>query len=134
MKKSYLSIPLFFVVVVFMTSTGDGKNGVDLGEYQWKHRLLLLFTQSLHGPGYLELKEDLFKQRGEVSDRDLLIFHIPESGEAKLGDSPLSEGSGDYLREKFSIDTGTFTVLLIGKDGGVKLRRTGRVELEDFFP
>ena len=75
----------------------------------------LLFIPSLDGLGYLELNEDLSMQKEEVVDRDLLVFHIPESGETRLGNLPLSEGSGDYLREKFSINSGTFTFLLIGK-------------------
>ena len=66
-------------------------------------------------------------------DRDLLVCHIFESGETKLGHCPLSESSGDYLREKFSIKSSIFTVLLIGKDGGLKLRREGGVELDEIF-
>jgi hypothetical protein len=62
-----------------------------------------------------------------------LVFHIPESGETRLGNLPLSEGSGNYLREKFSVNSGTFTFLLIGKDGGVKLGKEGRVKLQDIF-
>jgi hypothetical protein len=81
----------------------------------------------------LKLKGDLSRQEKEVLDRDLLVFHILEKGDTKLGNVPLSEGSGDYLREKFSINSGTFTTLLIGKDGGVKLRSQGPVELEEIF-
>ncbi|UCE82998.1 MAG: DUF4174 domain-containing protein [Deltaproteobacteria bacterium] len=116
-----------------MASKVEGKNSIDLSEYQWKNRLLLLFTPSLDEPRYLKLKEDISSQEEEVKDRDLLVFHILESGETKLENSPLPESSGDYLREKFSITPGAFTVLLIGKDGGVKLRSEGGVELAEIF-
>jgi hypothetical protein len=116
-----------------MANKVEGKNSIDLFKYQWKNRLLLLFTPSLDRPGYLKLKEDISSQEEDVKDRDLLVFHILESGETKLENSPLPERSGDYLREKFSITPGTFTVMLIGKDGGVKLRREGGVELAEIF-
>jgi hypothetical protein len=66
-------------------------------------------------------------------DRDLLVFHILASGGTQMGNSLLPESSGDTLREKFSIKSGIFTVLLVGKDGGVKLRREGRVKLDEVF-
>ena len=133
MKKKHVCITLVFLMVLVMANKVEGKNTIDLSEYQWKNRLLLLFTPSIDGPGYVKLREDLSRQEGEVVDRDLLVFHILESGETKLGNSPLAESSGDYLKEKFSIKPGTFTVLLIGKDGGVKLRREDRVELDEIF-
>ena len=132
-KEKYICLTLVFLLVFIMATKVEGKNTVDLMEYQWKNRLLLIFTPSRDGPGYLRLKEDLSRQEEEVIDRDLLVFYILESGETKLGNSLLSESTGDFLREKFSIKSGTFTVLLIGKDGGVKLRRETRVKLEEIF-
>ena len=133
MKKKHIGITLAFLVVFIMTNKVEGKDTFDLEEYQWKNRLLLLFTPSFHGPGYLKLKEELFRQKEGVMNRDLLVFHISESGETKLGNSHLAESSGDYLREKLSIKSGKFSVLLIGKDGGVKLRKKGGVELDEIF-
>ena len=132
-REKYICLTLVFLVVFITANKVEGKNTVDLMKYQWKNRLLLVFTPSVDGPGYLRLKEDLSRQEEEVMDRDLLVFYILESGETKLGNSPLSGSTGACLREKFSIKPGTFTVLLIGKDGGVKLRRQGRVKLDEIF-
>lgn len=133
MMKKYICITLVTLVVFAITNKVEGKNNIDLSEYIWKNRLLLLFTPSPRGSRYLELEEDLSSQEEEVLDRDLLVFHILERGETKLGNSPLPESSGDYLREQFSINPGTFTFLLIGKDGGVKLRKEGQVKLQEIF-
>ena len=133
MKKEYIYITLVSLVVFIMANEVAGNNTVDLNKYQWKNRLLLLFAPALDEPGYLKLKEDLARQEEEVMDRDLLVFHTLESGETKLGNSPLSKNSGDYLREKYSSKAGTLTVVLIGKDGSVKLRREGRVELDEIL-
>ena len=133
MKKKHIHITLAFLLVFIMAYKVKGKDTFDLEEYQWKNRLLLLFAPSPDGPEYLKLKEALSRQKEEVMDRDLLVFHILDGGETKLGNSPHAESSGDYLREKFSIKSGKFTVLLIGKDGGVKLRKEDGVELKEVF-
>lgn len=133
MKQKYICIFLVSLLVFIMANKVEGKNPFDLRKYQWKNRLLLLFAPSPDEADYAKLKQDLSSQAEEVRDRDLLVFHILESGETKLGNSQLSESSGDYLRERFSIKPGAFTLLLIGKDGGVKLRREGQVELSEIF-
>jgi len=133
MKRKYTGITLVFLAVFVMADKSESKETLDLKEYKWRNRLLLLFTPALDGPGYLKLNEDLSRRKEEVMDRDLLVFHILESGETTLGNLPLAEGSGGYLREKFSIKPGAFTVLLIGKDGGVKLRKEGQVKLQEIF-
>jgi hypothetical protein len=133
MKRKYIGITLVFLTVYVMADKSEAKETLDLKEYEWRNRLLLLFTSSVDGPGYLELNKDPSRKEGEVMDLDLLVFHILESGGTTLGNLPLAEGSGDDLREKFSVRPGTFTVLLIGKDGGVKLRREGQLKLQEIF-
>jgi hypothetical protein len=66
-------------------------------------------------------------------DRDLLIFHILESGESRLGDSLIDHQSAASLRNRFSVNPGQFLVVLIGKDGGEKLRRGGEVDITEIF-
>jgi hypothetical protein len=37
------------------------------------------------------------------------------------------------LRKHFDIPTKTFMLILLGKDGGIKLKRNDRVKLEEIF-
>ena len=131
--KKYFCQTLLFLLVSTMAVPASGQDRIRLKDYQWKNRLILAFAPSLEDPGYKALEKEIVVQAEEIIDRDLLIFHILETGELKLGESSLQTGSGDYLRERFSIRPGTFTVLLIGKDGGIKLRREGGVELKEIF-
>ena len=116
-----------------MAANVDAQDKIRLKDYQWKNRLILAFSPSPEDTGYRALEKEIAVQAEEIIDRDLLVFHILETGEIKLGESSLQTGAGDYLRKIFSIRPGTFTVLLIGKDGGVKLRREGGVELDEIF-
>ena len=131
--KTYFCTTILLFVVGTMAAQANGQDKIRLKDYQWKNRLILAFSPSAENPGYRALEKEIAVRVEEVVDRDLLVFQILESGETKLGNSSLPESSGNYLREKFSIKSGTFTVLLIGKDGGVKLRREGGVELGEIF-
>ena len=129
----YLCKTLLLLVVITMAAQADGQDKIRLKDYQWKNRLILVFSPSPEDTEYKALEKDIAVQAEEIIDRDILVFHILETGEIKLGESSLQTGAGDYLRRNFSISPGAFTVLLIGKDGGVKLRREGRVELDEIF-
>ena len=131
--KNYLCTTLLLFVMATMATQANGQDKIRLKDYQWKNRLILAFSPSAEDPGHKALEKEITVQAEEVIDRDLLVFHILETGEIKLGETSLPTGSRDYLRESFSIRPGTFTVLLIGKDGGVKLRREGGVELDEIF-
>ena len=129
----YLCKTLLLLVVGTMAAQADGQDKIRLKDYQWKNRLILAFSPSPEDSGYIALEKEIAVQADEVIDRDILVFYILENGEVKMGESSLQTGAGDYLRESFSISPGTFTVLLIGKDGGIKLRREGGVELDEIF-
>ena len=132
-SMKYLCKTLLLLVMGAMAAQAGGQDKIRLKDYQWKNRLIIVFSPSPEDPGYRALEKEIAVQEEEVIDRDLLVFHILETGEIKLGESSWQTGAGDYLRKRFSISPGTFTVLLIGKDGGVKLRRKGRVLLDEIF-
>jgi len=69
----------------------------------------------------------------EVLDRDLLIAHVLENGEARLGKVRLNSGQALSLRKHLSVPPGQFMAILIGKDGGEKFRRDRNVELKEIF-
>ena len=131
--KKYLCATLLLLMMATMAAQANGQDKIRLKDYQWKNRLILAFSPSAEDTGYRAFTKDIALQDEEVIDRDLLVFHILETGEIRLGETSLPTGSGDYLRENFSIRSGRFTVLLIGKDGGVKLRREGGVKLGEIF-
>lgn len=112
---------------------GQGTGMIDLETYTWKNRLLMIFSPSEEYPRYRDLTRELRDQHDEIIDRDLLIFRILERGKSRLGDSPIDETSSALLRDRLSARVGKFTVVLIGKDGGEKLRRSDEVDLGEIF-
>ncbi len=113
-------------------NSGQPQGALDLATYTWKNRLLLVFATG-EEETYQNFMEKLQGQEDQITDRDLIILSIFESGESRLGDSPIDQHSAASLRNRFSIQPGQFIVVLVGKDGGEKLRRNSEVELKEIF-
>ena len=105
----------------------------DLGHYRWKNRLLFLFSPSPDMPDYRALSKDLAGNPGGVRDRDLLVFHILEQGPSLMGSREINSQAAENLRRRFGVRQGAFTVVLVGKDGGVKLQQSGPVTSAEIF-
>jgi hypothetical protein len=106
---------------------------MDLDIYHWKSRLLVVFapTPSYAGSGAFD--RNLSRRTVEVMDRDLIVFRIFENGPSRVEEKPLSSEEAEALRRRFSVQSGRFAVILIGKDGGVKMVREHEADLQEIF-
>ena len=87
-----LGIVLFlFLTGRIMAHMGFGQESgaIDIDAYQWRNRLLLVFAPSEENTRYRNFRRELRDQEDEIVDRDLLVFHIFESGESRVGNSSI---------------------------------------------
>ena len=112
---------------------GQEKAMVDLEKFQWKNRLLLIFAPAADDSARRSLMAEMNKRVIEVRERELLIGEILETGSSQFAGAHLQPQSAESLRRRFSIRNGIFTIILIGKDGGAKLRREGPVQAAEIF-
>lgn len=106
---------------------------MDLTQFQWKNRLLFLFAQENNHPLFKDLQSQIVAQKAEVDDRDLIVFEVPAQGPARMNTSPLDRKEADSIRNHFAIPSNTFSLILVGKDGGIKLKRRDQVDLREVF-
>ncbi len=94
----------------------------ELDNYKWQNRLLLIFTPTEQSDQFEE-QFSLFSEKQEgIVDRDLLIIHVsPEGG--KVNNTKITSRKAGKLYDRFDLPKDSFNLLLIGKDGGVKLRK-----------
>ena len=102
-----------------------------LSEYKWQNRIILLFADSSEDPLFQQQKRLLEDYSEGLLERDLVLFEIFESTVVSP-EGDLSEEQADDFRKYFSVKEG-FTLLLIGKDGGVKRSENTIVPAEDLF-
>ena len=108
------------------------KDSLDLGDFRWKNRLILLFSPSEEEPSYQNQHIRFGALENELIDRDLIVMHIYSNG-GYYQSKKINQQSAQKLRKNFGIDLKQTTVLLIGKDGGVKLRKEMPVEPAQIF-
>lgn len=85
---------------------------IDLDQYQWKSRLLLIFAPSGDDQNYLDQQQLLEGREAELAQRDTLVM--------QLVDGP-NQPSTQPLRDRFNIAADQFAVVLVGKDGTAKM-------------
>ena len=117
-----MNILLLFCACFFLLGgTSNAQDPEILDKYQWNNRLLLVYAASNESPVYQEQVQEFEQHQKGVEERDLVIFFIfPQkviNPEGKVSPSQ----TADYLRQRYSIASDQFAVILIGKDGGAKL-------------
>ena len=114
-------------------AAGQEKEVFELGKFQWKNRILLIFAPSAEDPVCRSLAAELNAQVAGVRERDLLTGEFFEVGANRFAGASLTPESAEALRRQFAVRKGMPTVILVGKDGEVKLRREGPVRAAEIF-
>jgi hypothetical protein len=132
MLKTIIS-PIIISLALIASSLNAEEPPMDLSQFRWNNRLLLLFAPNRSHSLFDELQKSIATQQAEVADRDLVIFEILESGTSRMDTSDLDTQAAQSLRDKFDVNPGRFALILVGKDGSVKLNRQEQTRLEDIF-
>jgi hypothetical protein len=84
--------------------------------------------------------ENLKKQRREVAmyaeefaDRDMVLITLLEDAASTVGERQLTAEEAVALRDALRIQTGSFAVRLVGKDGSVKLSRDAATPMAEIY-
>ena len=130
-----ISILLFLIAVLSMAKAGERSSvlDLDLDSLRWKNRVLVLFSPTESDVSFQLQKQELASSAEGVLDRELMVLEIIEQGQSRAGNQLLSEKSVQDIRKRLGVQTGPFQVLLIGKDGRVKLRSAEPVQVKDIF-
>lgn len=106
-----------------LSSSSDAASPDPLAPYRWSSRVVVAFAASADDPDLVRQRA-LFAQMGrEAQQRDLVLL----------------EGVGDdakarALRAALGIGIRGFTAVLVGKDGGAKLRAGQPLDAAALFP
>ncbi len=112
---------------------GEKADGLDLSNYRWQNRVLLVYAPSADFPAYRRYVQEIEGQRQSIQERDLLILRILEQGQSFRGEMLLSPEAAASLVQRFGVRKGEPRAVIIGKDGGVKLNRAAFVPMAEIF-
>jgi hypothetical protein len=94
----------------------------ELGDYLWQRRPLLLFAPAESDPRLVETVRRIEASRCDFADRDMVLGLIVTEGTSTLDGQVVDTSQARRLLSEFGIGANSFSVVLIGKDGGEKLR------------
>ena len=106
---------------------------MDLAQFTWKKRLLFLFAPDGNNLLFKNLQSELSAQQAEVKDRDLMVFEVLERDSCRMNTTPIDRQAADSIRDRFGVPPDTFSLILVGKDGGIKLKRYDQASLKEVF-
>lgn len=105
------------MLLLFLLAAAPASAESSLQAYKWENRVLLLF-----GPG-----------TSSELDRQKLILAADPRGLEERDMIVLEPSETQDLQARFEINPARFTAILVGKDGGEKLRSNSPITLEELY-
>lgn len=124
----------FSYVMALLLTLGFSKNiaAQDLDDYRWKNRLLLLVDATRDTDALKSQLNELTSNKEALRERDLLIFLLTPNAVYTSDGNP-SKLKAKTIYGSFDIPSGFAGTLLIGKDGGAKLKEAFEVSAQEIF-
>ena len=102
-----------------------------LEAYLWKARPVIVFAPSRDAPQVAEQLKRLTRNRDPLAERDMPVFVVtPRAVTALSGGRAPATLQAQELRAAYGVKDDGFAVVLVGKDGGEKLRSTEPVDAD----
>ncbi|OUJ74226.1 DUF4174 domain-containing protein [Hymenobacter crusticola] len=92
---------------------------------RWQKRIVLLYAPTSDNAEFKQQKSLLAQEQGATRSRDIQVLELVAT--------QLSAADKQYLQQQVKVDPAQFAVLLIGKDGGVKLRQKEALTTQELF-
>lgn len=137
MKVKLILWFLLFTAMVGFKSVFCGKGiaemGFDLASYHWKNRVIIISAPSTENEKYRIQRGELDNRTEGVLDRDLLVLDLFDNEQSRMGDLFLTYDDVSKLKKLFGLKPDQFQIILIGKDGTIKLRSDKPVPASKLF-
>ncbi len=130
-----LLLPLLLALSPALALAQDAPSLASLKD---KNRVLLVFAPSDQTPEFQRQLDLLAKHVLDLRDRDLVLIPIvtladppTTANSLRVSHPPVASATDQLdLRHRFHVSSNQFTVILIGKDGGEKLRQHTPIRID----
>jgi hypothetical protein len=113
------------ILISFLMMTND-MGAQDLNTFQWKNRVLLLFTPDEEDSVFQRQIALLNDQTEAMEDRQLITLFLTPGGDRENTQLFRKAELTAYYYDHFGVDERLFTLILVGLDGREKYRSVGR--------
>ena len=116
------------------------RSALETDPFSGSTRLLLVFAMKESMTQFLEMRGQIDARSGDLSDRDMIVMaaladddHTILLHSAGREVPRRSVPRAPELRSRYGVSRDSFALLLVGKDGGVKLARSEPMALDEIF-
>ena len=124
-----MTVKFLFLISMLTSCIGASQ---DLSSHRWENRLLLILVENTDKQEYQDQIAELSLEVDGVEDRKLLVYTI-KPNEYATGLKKLAWTPTDDLYATYKKLEGEFEVILIGLDGGIKLRQAELLKNDKLF-
>ena len=121
-----------FILCIMALSNTNITNAQNLGDYQWKNRILLLIDKSFDTDALTSQFAVLTTDKKALTERDLLIFKVTPNSVATSEGTDIKFDPKKIYRD-YDLKADFAGVVLLGKDGGVKLEEPFEIAAQKIF-
>ena len=114
-------------------TSGEATVDLNLGDYLWQNRLLLVFAPGENTLAYQQQMQNFETAQVGFTERDLLLIELIADGNNRLDGVSIDPSDAESVRSRYGIPAETFAVMLIGKDGTLKRHDSEPVLAEIIF-
>lgn len=111
----------------------DSENSATMDRFQGKQRPLLIFAPDANDLRYVEQKSRIKDHADAMTERDMVLLEVLGSGQSLDRGEPLDADQAKALRTRYDLRPADFRIILVGKDGGEKVRWFEPVNADDIF-
>ena len=119
---------------------GDDKNisecpgeNISLNQFQWENRIIVMFADHSESEPYQRQMNEFESQPKGLSDRDLVLISVFDKECAMFEGKIISVESAESIRSRLSPTNDNYSIFLIGKDGGIKLKQDEFLAPDELF-
>ena len=103
-----------------------------MDSYRWAKRPLIVLAPGSDAALVRAQRVALGQDKHELLTRDMVWIEVL-GNDVTINGIPVAGVRAEDLRRRYAIAKKDSRVLLVGKDGGVKLRRTGPISADELF-
>jgi len=123
--------PKIITVILFLT-LAPMLYAQNIADYQWKNRLIFLVDETMQTPAMRSQLNIFSTKVDELEERETLLFQLTPDN-VVLSNGEKSTLSPNDVYASLSVSKNFKGLILVGKDGGVKLKNTFVVEADAVF-
>ncbi|MDR5591540.1 DUF4174 domain-containing protein [Christiangramia sediminicola] len=120
------------LILGILICTLQTMNSQDLKEYQWENRLVVVFSTN-HTNEIVQQQLEIFKKnKKDFEERKLIMIQAVPGKHKEIFPENSDWKKSDVYNSKKETDS-EFEVILLGLDGGVKLRQSELLQTKKLF-